>query len=218
MPDPYIPTLDAFTLHDDEAAAIAAALETDDPWGWKPEDEATAETLKGVKRKILAYHLERHGECCCYCRTYLHGAGPFMTDREHVLPKGKAIFKPYSFTMWNLAGSCKRCNLQFKRSGDGFVIDKADEGQFQSSGNYRFVHPNFDRWEDHLTRVSAQANMKNIVMFVRAAGSPKAEYTYDFFGLHNLQVDSFDEAQGLETPQESELAALVRKLADDFDQ
>lgn len=219
MADAYLPALDAFVLLENEAAAVAAALETDKPWEWKPEDDGVAAALKSAKDKILTYHLIRHGWTCCYCRMNLHGAGPFMTDREHVLPKGKAVFKPYSYAMWNLAGACKRCNLQFKRSGDGFVVNKNNVAEFQSSENYRFVHPNFDRWEHHLTRISVQVNTKIIVHFIRAAGSHKAEYTYNFFGLRDLQVDGFDQAQGLATQgEESELAVLVRKIADDLDQ
>lgn len=219
MTDPYLPALAAFALTEDEATAIAAALEADSPWEWKPNDRGAAAAIGDLKTRILAFHLQRHGGTCCYCRTILHGAGPFMTDREHILPKGKAPFKPYSYTMWNLAAACKRCNMQFKRSGDAFVIDPNDATTFQSSANYRFVHPNFDRWEDHLTRYAVQANHKLMVLYVRADGSSKAHYTYEFFGLKDLQIDSFDEVQGIDARgQESDIGSRVRELANRFGQ
>ena len=163
MADPYQPALESFALTENENSAIAGALETDDPWAWKSEDEATRAALKSAKSKILAFHLERHNGHCCYCRVNLAGAGPFMTDREHILPKGQNIFKPYSYTMWNLAAACKRCNMQFKGVRDDFVIDKEDPAALQVSENYKLIHPNFDLYEAHLIRHSAQAGTKSIV-------------------------------------------------------
>ena len=219
MADPYLPALEDFELNADETAAVAKALEDDKPWDWKPEDQKELQALKSAKDKVLAYHLSRHGGNCCYCRLNLNGAGPYMTDREHILPKGKPVYKPFSYSIWNLAAACKRCNMQFKRSGDDFVVDPDDSTKFQDSENYRFVHPNFDAYGKHLIRLQAQADTKNIVIFVKTPGSEKATYTHDFFALHELQVDSFDKAQGLEEENlETELAAKVRALAKEFDQ
>lgn len=219
MADPYLPALEDFELNADEIAAVANALQNDKPWDWKPEDQHELQALKSAKDKILAYHLSRHGGNCCYCRLNLNGAGPYMTDREHVLPKSKPVYKPFSYSMWNLAASCKRCNMQFKRSGDAFVVNPDDPTKFQDRENYRFVHPNFDAYGEHLMRLQAQADTKNIVIFVKMSGSEKATYTHDFFALHELQVDSFDQAQGLETENlETELAIRVRALAKEFDQ
>lgn len=219
MVDRYLPALDDFQLSVEEAAAVGKALETEKPWDWKSEDQNELQALKSAKDKILAYHLARHGGNCCYCRLNLNGAGPYMTDREHILPKGKPVYKPFSYAIWNLAAACKRCNMQFKRSGDGFVVDADDSTKFQDSNNYRFVHPNFDAYSEHLIRLEAQVDTKNIVVFVKTAGSEKAIYTHDFFALHELQVDSFDKAQGLEGENpETDLAAKVRRLAKQFDQ
>jgi hypothetical protein len=219
MADPYLPALEDFELNADETAAVAKALDEDKPWDWKPADQKESQALKSAKDKMLAYHLSRHGGNCCYCRLNLNGAGPYMTDREHILPKGKPVYKPFSYSIWNLAAACKRCNMQFKRSGDAFVMDSNDSTNFQDSENYRFVHPNFDAYGKHLIRLQAQADTKNIVIFVKTPGSEKATYTHDFFALHELQVDSFDKAQGLEEENlETELAAKVRALAKEFDQ
>jgi len=219
MVDRYIPALADFALEHEEANAVENALETATPWDWVPEDDGERLALKRAKGKILAYHLERHGGNCCYCRTNLNGAGPFMTDREHVLPKGKPVYKQFSYAMWNLAAACKRCNMQFKRKGDAFVVDTNDPAKFQDSENYRFIHPNFDEYGEHLMRVTAQVDTKNIVMFIKTGGSEKAVYTHEFFGLADLQMDSFDQAQGLGVESDvSDLAAQVRTLAKKFGQ
>jgi hypothetical protein len=196
MTDPYTPPLAGFAFDADEVAVINLALASDKPWDYVPSSEPEMAQLKSAKKKMLDLHLQRHGWTCCYCRTNLKGAGPFMTDREHVLPKGKAAYMALSYTLWNLAAACKRCNLQFKRSGDRFLSTWTDPAALQESKTYRFVHPNFDMWEEHLTRLAVQVNSKNIVTII-CKGSAKAIYAYEFFNLKELETDSFDAAQGL---------------------
>ncbi len=219
MVDRYLPALADFELGEEEAKAVEKALKTEKPWDWKPEDSSERQALRAAKDRILAYHLQRHGGNCCYCRTNLNGAGPFMTDREHVLPKGKPVYRPFSYAVWNLAAACKRCNMQFKRKGDAFVVDTTDFAKFQDSENYRFIHPSFDAYDEHLKRIAVQVDTKNIVTFINVEGSVKAVYTRDFFGLDELQVDSFDQAQGVIVENaETVFAAQVRALAKQFGQ
>ncbi len=218
MPDPYLPPLAEFAFDPGEIAVIDLALASNKPWDFVPADDADIALLKSAKAKILNLHLQRHGWTCCYCRANLQGAGPFMTDREHILPKGKAAYKLLSYTLWNLAAACKRCNLQFKRSGDGFVINGSDPTALENSDNYRFVHPNFDFWDDHLTRLAVQVNAKNLVKIL-SKGSAKAAYAHDFFNLQEFEIDSFDAAQGLENESEESAAIIeLRKLAEIFGQ
>jgi len=219
MVDRYLPALADFALDEEEDNAVEQALKTEKPWDWVPEDAGERLALRAAKDRILAYHLQRHGGNCCYCRTNLNGAGPYMTDREHVLPKGKPVYRQFSYAMWNLAAACKRCNMQFKRKGDAFVFDTDDLAKFQDSENYRFIHPNFDAYDEHLKRMAVQVDTKNIVIFSSVEGSEKAVYTRDFFGLNELQVDSFDQAQGVVVENaETDIAAQVRALAKQFGQ
>lgn len=215
MPDAYLPPLADFALEPEEKAAIASALDSDDPWGFASTDPAEADALKSAKGKILNYHLQRHHGQCCYCRGNLHGAGPYMTDREHILPKGKAKFKPYSYTLWNLAAACKRCNMQFKGQSEAFLVDSADAAKFEDGANYLFVHPNFDRWEDFLERVEVAKGGKRIVGFALVSNDPKASYTHAFFNLKELVMNTFDNMQGAPTQAETnELGKLVLDLAE----
>lgn len=218
MADPYFPPLAGFALDAAEIAVINLALASDNPWDYVPDNVAEIALLKSAKEKILNLHLQRHGWTCCYCRTNLHGAGPFMTDREHILPKAKPTYKALSYTLWNLAAACKRCNLQFKRSGDGFVVEGDDPAALQASETYRFVHPNFDLWDDHLIRLAVQVNAKNIVKIL-CKGSAKAAYSHEFFNLQALEIDSFDAAQGLNNAAEESAAVIaLRELASTFGQ
>ncbi len=157
----------------EEKLAIDEAMDQDDPWGYNADDPLVVEALKKAKNKILEYQLERHSYHCCYCRKSLRGEGHFITDREHILPKGKAIFKPYSFIIWNLAAACKRCNMRFKGQKTEFLNNSSDVTKFQLSDNYRFVHPNFDRFEDHLISRSKQYGTAHVIAFV-VEDTPKA--------------------------------------------
>lgn len=191
MTDAYDPKLTTYTLDIAEEAAISAAMAADDPWDEKND------AIASVKAKIRALHLARHGSTCCYCRTNLYGGGHFMIDREHVLPKKK--YKGFTFAIWNLSVACKRCNMQFKGEQDCFVKNKLEGAPFEDGDNYDFVHPNYDEWELHLNRQAQQSNKKMLVKYMIMGGSAKGAYTYDYFALRELEVDSFDQGQGIET-------------------
>lgn len=215
MSDAYVPLLADFVLDAAETAAVATANNAADPWNFASADLVEAAALKSAKAKMLAYHLQRHSDLCCYCRGNLHGAGPYMTDREHILPKGKPKFKPYSYTMWNLGAACKRCNMQFKGQSEAFIVNKTDSTKFQDGANYLFVHPNFDRWEDYLDRIEVATGGKRVVGFEFVSNGPKAQYTHNFFKLHELVMDTFDrEQRGPTISQTSELGREVLELAE----
>lgn len=218
MADPYQPMLTDFVLSDEEQAAIIEALNENDPWGYAAADSLVADVLKSAKKKILDHHLERHHHHCCYCRKSLQGEGHFVTDREHILPKGNAIFKPYCYTIWNLAAACKRCNMQFKGKKTTFLNDAVDTTKFELSDNYQFVHPNFDRFEDHIVREATQRGTAHVIAFV-IEDTAKARYTYEFFRLDELERASFDEAQGRQ-PQIADTTGTfaARELIEKYNQ
>lgn len=214
MPDPYLPKLDEFTFTDIEKEVIASALLTQKPWDWEPSGEL-GEVLKSVKNKIRDLHMARHGNRCCYCRNNLMGGGPFVIDREHVLPKSIEAYKAFIYEVWNLGISCKRCNIEYKNNKIDFVIDPNDAEALRTSLNYRLIHPNFDLYKDHIRFSRTQDDDITIVKYTKVPGSEKGNYTYDYFKLRDLEVGSFDEAQGVPvTDHLSEGGLEVRALAD----
>lgn len=196
MTDPYHPKLDGFVFDEAETAAITEAMTTASPWSWKPPQEHKVAFIS-VKAKIRDFHAQRQSQKCCYCRVNLQGRGRYMIDREHILPKGKEAYRPYCFVPWNLSISCKRCNMEIKGHKDDFVVDQSDAGLFGHSANYRIVHPNFDRWVDHLDMLEEHNPRHSLVIYAVQPGSDKGEFTYDYFRLVDLQVDTFDQAQGI---------------------
>lgn len=212
MIDRYQPGLSSFSLTRKEEDIINEALTQKDPWNWKPGGKENL-ILDGVKNKIRKHHLSRHRDSCCYCRTNLHGAGPFMRDGEHVLPKHHPVFKAYSFTIWNLAVACKRCNIQYKGKKFDFVLE-IDPARFTISENYLIIHPSFDLYREHISYLMHHSEDGTLVVYKIKEGSKKGEYTYEFFNLRELEVDSFNEVQGAYVAvAEGELALETRSLA-----
>lgn len=195
MTDKYIPSLANFSFSVEEQAAIDEAMQTDDPWGWKTSEPQKTH-LQTAKNKTRDYHLTRHGHRCCYCRVNLFGAGHFMIDREHILPKGNPSFRHLSYTMWNLGTSCKRCNMEYKKTKEDFIIDPNDDAQLKMSDGYRILHPNFDKYDDHIKRNAQDANNTSVVTYTVLSDSPKGAYTHEYFNLEGLEIGSFDKSQG----------------------
>lgn len=208
MQDAYTPALSTLVLTSAEQNAVAAALAKVKPWN----DQDPHIVI--VKTKIRAHHLARHGDTCCYCRTILHGAGHFMIDREHILPKGNAAYKQYTFATWNLSISCKRCNMQFKGKDDSFLINKNDTTKFLLSSNYDFIHPNFDAWDKYLRREVKQVNTKILVKYTLVSKHSKGKYTYDYFNLKELEINSFDAVQGIKQRFLGAVSNFVAKARD----
>jgi len=212
MVDPYTPTLDSIEFTAAEKAAIAAALQTAKPWDWEPGGADQA-AIASVKTKVRDLHMARHKDRCCYCRRNLHGGGHFLIDREHVLPKSHAAYKSLAFEVWNLGIACKRCNMEYKRSKSDFVVDQNSTTALQTSAAYRLIHPNFDLYKEHIGISMQQDDDVTIVKYTKR-GTDKGNYTYDYFNLQALEVESFDAAQGA-APSENlgEGALEVRLLA-----
>lgn len=164
--------------------------------GWD-DDDADA-----LKTKIRDYFLNRPVPCCCYCGVAMFGWHRITIDTEHVLPKGK--FPQYTFEMRNLDLSCKRCNMQIKREDDSFYRGGANCADPFQSEFYDIVHPGLDRKIDHLKLIVVQADDKLMIKYFVVNASAKGDATYRYFRLQELEVNTFDEAQGLESTESIE--------------
>ena len=124
-----------------------------------------------------------------------------VIDIEHILPK--SVYGEYTFSKVNLTVACKRCNMEIKKARLDFLVDehsaRKEPGDTQL---FRFIHPNVDAYFDHIERSVVEKNDKRLVKYIILHDSPKGNYTYDFFKLDQLEINSFDKAQGAETPPE----------------
>lgn len=157
--------------------------------------------LKVVKGKIKQFYRDKLGEQCCYCRKNTHGEFKMVLDIEHVLPKSR--FRHLMFTLYNLSVSCKRCNMNIKNEDISFFTDLTAVNENPENPDlYKFIHPNFDPYFSHLELFTQSVNDKTLIKYRIVADSKKGNFTYEYFKLSELEVDSINKAQGLKETEE----------------
>lgn len=163
--------------------------------GW---DQEEAEPLK---RKIKDHYMAVGLPSCCYCRTSMRGWHRMSIDVEHVLPK--VPFHEYTFELLNLNIACKRCNMTIKGQDVSFFLGDETCSEPFCSALYSFVHPNLDEIDEHLLVTSYTVGQKSMTKYFWF--TPKGRKSYQYFELDELEVNSFDNAQGSEvvSPGES---------------
>lgn len=165
--------------------------------------------LEKFKSKVKQYYRDKLKEQCCYCRKNTHGEFKMVLDIEHVLPK--SIFSQYIFSVYNLSVSCKRCNMHIKKDDISFVTDVDTANK---DGNdtklYKIIHPNIDEYFTHLEYFSHTVNDKTIVKYRIVEKSIKGEFTYNYFKLKDLEIDTINKAQGA---KETELSEEIDDIA-----
>lgn len=198
MPDALLPPLSDFIFTAEEEAAINFALGTGKPWKHDAKELAPVkDTIVALKKRIREFHLERQRSKCCYCRMNLHGGGDFIIDREHIVPKEK--FKELTYVISNLSVACKRCNMQLKKRDISFLVDsKTILNNHSVADQYLFIHPNYERYSSFIKKISFEVDENTYVKYTKE-DHPKADYTYTYFDLRALEVDNFDQGQGIAT-------------------
>jgi uncharacterized protein (TIGR02646 family) len=173
--------------------------------------------LKKIKSKIKTEKLERQGYLCCYCSTDLYRVHSISIDIEHVLPKSD--FRKYMFTIKNLSAACKQCNMTLKNKDSSFIIesDLFNKKPFLKK-HYEFIHPTLEIYEKHIFRRDERAGRNIITTF--EIKTPKGQYTYEYFKLHEIEKRALDKSQGQKTPKldkaviDEDIAQKVMKVLD----
>lgn len=196
------------TIHEytaEEQKLIVSALKEHKPWD--------VTELKNLKTRLKVYLLETTKNQCCYCRKNMNGEFAMVIDIEHVLPQAK--YKPYTFSIFNLSVSCKRCNMPIKGQKDDFY----DGPDPLLSGSYKIIHPNHDSYFYHMHYYESTFNGTVAVKYHVQNGSAKGMYTYNYFKLQRREVGALDEMQGLTAtePLLADIAAVApQELLDQF--
>lgn len=156
----------------------------------------SSNNIKSVKTKIKSFSLEKSNYCCCYCGRNQHGEFSMVIDIEHILPK--SIFLKHMFTIRNLSTSCKRCNMNIKNTKVDFLSHTREDlpNRIFRSRYYKFIHPNLDKYSKHLELFSMQRGQDRMIKYSILNDSQKGSYTYEYFKLKDLEIDTFDKAQG----------------------
>lgn len=217
--DPLEPTLASFQYSVDELAAIELALKLKNPWD---ETQDELKTVKGVlisiKKRIRDFHLLRQKNQCCYCRLNLTGGGSFMVDREHIVPKSK--FPRLTYEISNLSVACKRCNMEYKKNGVTFLASLNNaESAHADKAQYKFIHPNFESYSSFITRHQRQEGDNIFVHFAFDRTCAKSDFTYKYFDLRGLEVNSYNAAQGISLRLSDEIKLLeLQRLTQEKDE
>lgn len=154
--------------------------------------------VSNFKSRIKEYYRGLEKEQCCYCKKNFQGEFNMVIDIEHILPKSRPEFQDLMFVLTNLNVACKRCNMKIKGKKTDFVFNINNSAQnHTNSNNYKFIHPNVDNYFDHISVYQHIENEKKLIKYKIESNSSKGKYTYDYFKLNELEIDSINQAQGL---------------------
>ena len=175
-----------------------------------------AEELAPVKQKIKAHYRGLLGERCCYCCKNTHGEFKLVLDIEHVLPK--AHYLQFALSPFNLSLACKRCNMNVKGEDISFLNDPdVANNNPEAANNYKFIHPNFENYFDHLSFESIIRNDNKMIKYIVVNGSVKGKYTYEYFKLKELEVDTMNQAQGIKIKPHKFSDLLSKETIEDIE-
>jgi len=150
--------------------------------------------LAPIKTKIKETIKPKLEDQCCYCRKNLHNEFNMVIDIEHVLPQKK--FPNYIFEPLNLSLACKRCNMQIKKDDISFFLnDNSLENTPFNKENYLFIHPNLDNYFENMIVCTFIINNKKLIKYKSLR--PKGVYTYKYFELEKLEINSFNKMQDI---------------------
>ncbi|PWG82597.1 HNH endonuclease family protein [Pararcticibacter amylolyticus] len=175
------------------------------------------EELAPVKQKIKAHYRGLLGEKCCYCCKNTHGEFKLVLDIEHILPK--AHYLPFALSPFNLSVACKRCNMNVKGEKTSFLKDPAAAHITpEDTDNYKIIHPNFDSYFDHLCYENTTRNDTKMIKYTVQNDSEKGKFTYQFFRLKELEVDTVNAAQGIKAKPMKFSDLLKKETIDEIEQ
>lgn len=159
--------------------------------------------VSDFKSRVKKYYRDVENEQCCYCKKNFDGEFSMVIDIEHILLKGQPEFIDLMFVLSNLNIACKRCNMQIKGIRTDFVTNIAEVVKdHKNSKLYKFIHPNVDKYFDHIHVYQEIDNDKKLIKYKILSDSKKGQYTFDFFRLNELEIDSINEAQGVDKKTE----------------
>lgn len=167
--------------------------------------------LGAIKRRIKLHYRNGNFEQCCYCKRDLQDEFNMVIDIEHILPKANVMFSEYMFDIENLNISCKRCNMSIKKNRIDFIVDLYTiKPNYKVSEKYHFIHPNFDNYFDHIDYESTIRNSKKLIKYT--SKSEKGKYTYSYFHLNRIEIDTLSKAQGVDI----EITELNAEIPEDI--
>lgn len=189
-----------FRVSPSERRAIRWALNKKSPWSVDAQNNPLrlnphSKSISSFKKRIKSFYLEKQEYSCCYCKTLLNGRN-IESDREHII--ARSMMESLTFHPFNLAISCKTCNMSVKSTNKFHIRNWRRSGKvpymdISDPRNYNIVHPNIHNWYDHIDLHSMQNNA-SVARFYYPK-THRGRFTYKFFQLHNFEVARNTNAQ-----------------------
>lgn len=168
------------------------------------------EILLPLKDRMKTFLREFQSESCCYCKRNTKGEFKMVLDIEHILPKKH--YPDLMFKIPNLAVACKKCNMLIKGQDRSFVVDLSSlDIEFFRSEDYKFIHPNLDKYEEHLNRFSIEIDNLRFVKYI-PKNEQKGRFTYEYFRLIEFEQDDLNVFQGIE-PSSIDIKSIKNEIA-----
>lgn len=108
----------------------------------------SCEVFTSVKKKIKDHYVRAQNFRCCYCQKEFPTKHGRAWDIEHVI--SRSVNCKFMFESKNLAAACIECN---QNKSAVIVTVKAYKKFPTNSDQYLIVHPHFDEWGDHITKL-----------------------------------------------------------------
>lgn len=87
----------------------------------------------------------------------------------------------------------------YKKADVSFIADISKMGtNFYQSQHYKIIHPNLDRYTEHLLLKHVRNGDSIFIKYIRM-NNLKGKFTYDYFKLNELEIDTIKGAQGINT-------------------
>lgn len=164
--------------------------------------------IKICKDRFKDVFINIDGARCCYCARLFNGEFKMVVDIEHILPKG--TYPSLIFNVSNLSLACKRCNMKIKGTSTDFIKNHVlSVDNYFRSESYKFIHPNIDSYFDHLGLRRVECDGRSYIKYIPKNES-KGKYTYSYFNLKEIEIDTFNYAQG--SDQSSKLSLKFKGL------
>lgn len=166
----------------------------------KPDYDHTSwsdDLLEVVRCEIRDFYRFEQQLNCVYCRGQVSARSAASAPVEHILPKSSYL--QFMFEPKNLCVTCGDCN-EFKGKRE-VLADEPLKGKAlrlypSDSNRYRLLHPHFDEYEDHITKVG----------FMYMPNSKKGGHT-----IYVCNLNRYFEYVGISSEFISDLETLVEK-------
>ncbi|WP_109317526.1 HNH endonuclease [Pseudovibrio ascidiaceicola] len=146
-----------------------------------------ADEVRPIAAIIRAHYLRQQDGRCCYCDREIT-TNAYVQHVEHIVCRSTDA--RFMFTPHNLAVACSTCNG--RKNAKAVLTREAVVGYPGSSGAFSIVHPHFDEYEEHISRIGDD---------IYAPLTPKGTETIKLCELTRFVAERLERGETIEIQQ-----------------